>query len=108
MKYENHKVSEIRLVYIGGGSRSWGWKFMADLAMEPSMSGEVVLYDIDRAAAEANAVIGGKIDAAPETVGHWRYSVADTLEEALTGADFVVISILPGTFDEMEVDVHLP
>ena len=26
----------------------------------------------------------------------------------LTGADFVVISILPGTFDEMESDVHAP
>lgn len=26
----------------------------------------------------------------------------------MTGADFVVISILPGIFDEMEFDVHLP
>ena len=26
----------------------------------------------------------------------------------MNGADFVVISILPGTFDEMEADVHLP
>ena len=26
----------------------------------------------------------------------------------MEGADFVVISILPGTFDEMESDVHLP
>jgi alpha-galactosidase len=31
-----------------------------------------------------------------------------TLKEALDGADFVVISILPGTFDEMDVDVHTP
>ena len=108
MKYEDHKVSGIRLAYIGGGSRGWAWKFMTDLAIEPSMSGEVVLYDIDRSASEANAVIGNKIDAMPATVGHWHYSVADTLEEALTGADFVVISILPGTFDEMAVDVHMP
>ena len=108
MKYENHKVSGVRLAYIGGGSRGWAWKFMTDLAMEPSMSGEVVLYDIDHPAAEANEIIGNKIDAMPGTVGHWRYSVAGTLREALTGADFVVISILPGTFDEMEVDVHLP
>ena len=34
--------------------------------------------------------------------------MADTLQQALTGADFVVISILPGTFDEMESDVHAP
>ena len=108
MKYEGHKVSGIRLAYIGGGSRGWAWKFMTDLAIEPSMSGEVVLYDIDRPAARANEIIGNKIDAMPGAVGHWHYSVADSLQEALTGADFVVISILPGTFDEMEVDVHLP
>ena len=108
MKYEAHKAGDIRLAYIGGGSRGWAWKFMTDLAIEPSMSGEVVLYDIDRPAARANEIIGNKIDAASVTVGRWRYSVANTLREALTGADFVVISILPGTFDEMEVDVHLP
>lgn len=108
MKYKKHKVSGIRVAYIGGGSRGWAWKFMTDLALEPTMSGEVVLYDIDHPAAEANEIIGNKIDAMPGTVGHWHYSVADTLHEALTGADFVVISILPGTFDEMDVDVHLP
>lgn len=110
MRYEGeaHRVSGIRLAYIGGGSRGWAWSFMTDLAMEPAMSGEVVLYDIDRAAARANEIIGNKIDGAPAARGRWRYRVADTLEQALTGADFVVISILPGTFDEMEVDVHLP
>jgi alpha-galactosidase len=34
--------------------------------------------------------------------------VSDTLKDALTGADFVVISILPATFEEMRSDVHLP
>lgn len=110
MRYESgiHRVGGVRLAYIGGGSRGWAWSFMTDLAMEPALGGEVILYDIDRAAAQANEIIGNKIDRMPATRGHWRYRVADTLEEALTGADFVVISILPGTFDEMEVDVHLP
>ena len=85
MKYANHKVSGIRLAYIGGGSRGWAWKFMADLAMEPSLSGEVALYDIDRPAAEANEIIGNKIDAMPAAAGRWHYSVANTLQEALTG-----------------------
>ena len=108
MKYEQHKVRDIRLAYIGGGSRGWAWKFMTDLAMEPAMSGKVMLYDIDREAAEANAVIGNQIDHMPDVSGRWRYEVAGSLGDALTGADFVIISILPGTFDEMEVDVHLP
>lgn len=110
MRYESEtrRMSGIRLAYIGGGSRGWAWSFMTDLAMESAMSGEVVLYDIDRAAAQANEIIGNKIDGAPTARGRWRYRVANSLEQALTGADFVVISILPGTFDEMEVDVHLP
>ena len=108
IRHQGEKAEGIRLAYIGGGSRGWAWKFMTDLADEPSMSGEVVLYDIDREAAEANAVIGRLVDEDPETKGHWTYSVADTLAEALKGADFVVISILPGTFDEMEADVHMP
>ena len=41
-------------------------------------------------------------------MGKWHYETCGSLKEALTGTDFVVISILPGTFDEMAVDVHLP
>ncbi|MBR6119620.1 MAG: alpha-glucosidase/alpha-galactosidase [Oscillospiraceae bacterium] len=108
MRYENGKALDLRLAYIGGGSRGWAWNFMTDLAIEPALGGEVALYDIDREAAEANRIIGGRVDAQPETRGHWRYRVCDSLRQALTGADFVVISILPGTFDEMEADVHLP
>ena len=108
MLYENGKVTDVRLAYIGGGSRGWAWKFMADLAAEASISGEVRLYDIDRKAAEANETIGNKMDALPETRGHWHYRAVESRQEALEGADFVIISILPGTFDEMAVDVHLP
>lgn len=68
MKYENNSVTGIRVAYVGGGSRGWAWKFMTDLALEPAMSGEVVLYDIDRPAAEANAVIGNRISAMPGAV----------------------------------------
>lgn len=108
MRAEQDRASGVRLAYIGGGSQGWAWKFMTDLAMEPAMSGEVMLYDLDYQAAEANEIIGNRIDQAPGARGRWRYRAARSLEEALTGADFVAVSILPGTFDEMEVDVHLP
>lgn len=108
MRYEQEKMTGVRLTYIGGGSQGWAWKFMTDLAMEPAMSGEVVLYDIDYPAAQANEIIGNRIDQSPGVRGRWKYKAVRSLEEALTGADFVAISILPGTFDEMEVDVHLP
>ncbi len=108
MKYENGTVKQIRIAYIGGGSRGWAWGLMTDLAREPSLSGTVCLYDIDAEAAENNAQIGNRISRMENAVGKWRYETAQTLGEALDGADFVVISILPGTFDEMASDVHLP
>lgn len=108
MQYENDKVTGIKIAYIGGGSRGWAWGLMTDLAMEPQLSGTVCLYDIDRQAAENNAVIGNRISRMKDAAGCWSYETAGTLGEALEGADFVVISILPGTFDEMESDVHLP
>ena len=109
MNYTDHNtVEELKIAYIGGGSKGWAWGLMSDLANSGDLSGHVALYDIDREAAERNAIIGNKYNDHPDCKSKWDYSVADTLEEALTGADFVVVSILPGTFDEMESDVHAP
>ena len=102
------KALDLTVAYIGGGSRGWAWGFMTDLAMDPQICGTVRLYDIDRSAAARNEIIGNKISAHPDAVSRWKYEVRDSLQEALTGADFVVISILPATFEEMRTDVHLP
>ena len=108
MHYENQRVSDLQIAYVGGGSRAWAWTFMTDLAMDASLSGTIRLYDIDARAAERNALVGNRMSAREDVPGKWVYRTCPTLEEALDGADFVVISILPGTFDEMESDVHLP
>ena len=103
-----HHPKELTIAYIGGGSRGWAWGFMTDLAMDPDLCGCIRLYDIDIEAAERNRIIGEKISAHPDAVSRWHYEVSRTLEEALSGADFAVISILPATFREMASDVHLP
>ncbi|MCL2751843.1 MAG: alpha-glucosidase/alpha-galactosidase [Firmicutes bacterium] len=98
----------IKIAYIGGGSRAWAWVLMNDLAKEKSLSGTVCLYDIDFKAAENNAVIGNRMREYIPGAANWTYMAAQDYETALSGADFVIISILPGTFDEMESDVHAP
>ncbi len=108
MKVYKEKAANLKIAYIGGGSRGWAWGLMSDLAMEDALSGEVCLYDIDRDAAYANEKIGNSLSSVEGVKGNWRYTVSETLDGALRGADFVVISILPGTFDEMESDVHAP
>ena len=108
MNYNGNKAENVKIAYIGGGSRGWAWGLMSDLASADDMSGEVYLYDIDYEAALHNEIIGNKYNTLPDAKSVWNYHAAKTASEALTGADFVVISILPGTFDEMESDVHTP
>lgn len=98
----------IKLAYIGGGSKQWARVFMSDLASTEDLSGEIALYDIDQESALRNARIGMRINSDPNTKSKFCYTVAPTLEIALEGADFVIISILPGTFREMRSDVHTP
>ena len=108
MIYKNNCVEDIKIAYIGGGSRSWARGLMSDLVSADDISGKVALYDIDMQAAKDNAIVGNLFNNAEGAKSHWDYEACDTLADALTGADFVVISILPGTFDEMESDVHTP
>lgn len=108
MNYKNNTVENLKIAYIGGGSRGWAWGLMSDLAEAGDISGQVALYDIDFAAAKANEVIGNRYNQIPESRSQWAYRAVERLEDALKGADFVVISILPGTFREMESDVHTP
>lgn len=98
----------LNITYIGGGSRAWAWVFMTDLALESELGGTIRLYDIDQHAAKNNEIIGNHLSDLSETCGKWKYMTSPTLGDALDGADFVIISILPGTFAEMRSDVHLP
>ena len=108
MYYEQNGVKDLQIAYIGGGSRGWAWKLMADLALEKELSGTIRLYDIDWEAAKNNEIIGNKFSVQKDAAGKWEYKAVESLETALTGADFVIISILPGTFEEMRSDVHEP
>lgn len=99
---------EIKIAYIGGGSKLWARNLMQDLALAEGLSGEVRLYDIDVPAARRNQRIAERLNSMPQAVSKFRYMVCETLQEALSGADFVLISILPATFKEMRSDVHAP
>ena len=108
MRYENGIMKDIKISYIGGGSRGWAWTLMNDLGRESVLSGSVYLYDLDKEAAKINETIGNKLSAQDNVKSVWKYVAADTLKEALEDSDFVVVSITPKTLDEMEIDVHAP
>lgn len=101
-------MKNIKLAYLGGGSKEWAYVFMNDLALADGLGGEIALYDIDLDAARLNQTLGTMISSHPDAKSKWEYNVYSDLDTALKGADFVAISILPGTFKEMESDVHAP
>lgn len=123
-------IKNLKVTYIGGGSRGWAWTLMRDLLLDRELGGEVVLYDIDKDAARINEELGNKLDKIARYIDdstwdpktgrmdeikdherykmNWKFKTVDGLKESLEGADFVFISILPGTFDEMQSDVHAP
>lgn len=108
MQYSENTVRDIKIAYIGGGSQGWARSLMNDLALEGRISGTVALYDLNFEAAVRNETLGNILSQQSDVKGKWKYEAVQTIREALTGADFVIISILPGSFQEMASDVHAP
>ena len=46
MKYSNNKVSDIKIAYIGGGSREWARGLMSDLAECEDITAAVYIFTI--------------------------------------------------------------
>lgn len=101
-------MKQVRIAYIGGGSKAWAQLLMKDLLLQDKLWGEVKLYDTHREAAEKNKVVLEKLAAHKDAKSSWSVGVYDSLATVLPGSDFVVLSILPGTFEDMMVDVHHP
>ncbi|GAB1484109.1 alpha-glucosidase/alpha-galactosidase [Treponema sp.] len=99
--------NNLKICYIGGGSRNWAWVLIKDLAFEKEIEGTICLYDTQLEAAQANEAIGKQV-MDEYNRGRWHFKAEASLQKALEGSDFVVISILPGDFTEMQSDVHAP
>jgi len=101
-------VKNLRISYVGGGSHGWAWSLMRDLAMESELCGTISLYDINFQAAKENEIIGNRLSMRDEVKSRWKYESVESIDAAMKNADFVVISIMPATIDEMGSDVHAP
>ncbi|MGB0661934.1 MAG: alpha-galactosidase [Mangrovicoccus sp.] len=97
----------VTIAYIGGGSLNWAPKLMADLAQDQRLSADIRLYDLDLAAAQRNLALGEAF-AKVSTGTPPCYKAVASLAEALSGADLVIVSILPGRFEDMAQDIGIP
>lgn len=102
------RPDDVKIAYIGGGSRQWARKLIRDLALLPEVSGEVVLYDTMIEGAERNARFGNWVQELDKTVGDWSYRAVEDREEALEGADFVILSTQYDTRETFVHDLRIP
>ncbi len=100
-------ATELKIAYIGGGSRDWARKLMFDLGCCPDLGGRMALYDIDEDSARLNEQLGNWLQTQPGVVSKWKYETATTLDDAIRDSDFVVISIQPGPLELMGAEIAL-
>lgn len=108
MSPKNSSRPRVKIAYVGGGSRYWARDLMKDLALTAPFDGEIALFDLDRPAAEKNAVLGTRLFARPDAVARFRVRAVATLAACLRGADFVVCSIEPGPTEARFADLEIP
>jgi alpha-galactosidase/6-phospho-beta-glucosidase family protein len=96
----------VKIVFIGGGSYSWGPTLLGDLALSGSLAGQVCLMDIDQIAGERLRLLGERYMAQQRSPIEISYT--PSLAAALEGADYVIVSITTGGLDAMRGDLELP
>jgi alpha-galactosidase/6-phospho-beta-glucosidase family protein len=99
-------VARTRICFIGGGSYNWMPKLLGDVALTRDLRGEIVLHDINTHAMDDIQRYGRKVMVATEA--DFTIGTSASLEEALTGAEFVVVTITVGGLDTMAIDLDIP
>lgn len=100
-------MSTLRIVIIGGGSFNWTPEIVRDFITQPDLQGStIVLHDIDPIALDLTFTLSRKMIAVQRST----CSVEKTLslEQALTGADVVLLTITTGGLEAMRSDLEIP
>jgi alpha-galactosidase/6-phospho-beta-glucosidase family protein len=96
-----------RVAFVGGGSYQWGPKIIMDVALNEALrGGRLVLHDIDAEALDDMYEWGTK--AIDRSNANLKLEKTLRLEEALEGADFVVLSISTGGLEATALDLEIP
>ncbi len=96
-----------RITIVGGGSTHWTPKLLVDFANTPSLQdADVVLTDIDGDALKPMLDVAAHV-AGRRGIGLTTRATTD-LDDAVDGADFVIIALSVGGFRSMRHDIEIP
>jgi alpha-galactosidase len=99
-------MAKTRICIVGGGSYNWTPIMLRDIAAMQDLSGTIVLHDIAPEALEDLQRLGRKV----MSVAGADFAVEATtdLDEALRGAEFVIVTITTGGLEAMRQDLDIP
>ena len=101
------KINMPKMVIVGGGSYTWGPTFLRDVFGTPELGGAtIVLQDILPERVDLVHALGQKM--IQDFDLDFRLEKTLSLEEALQGADFVILTITTGRLEAMRPDLEIP
>jgi len=99
-------MARVKVVIIGGGSYNWTPTIVRDLCLQEDLEGELVLEDIDPEPLKLTEPLAKRIS--ESAGGNFKVSATTDQTEALTGADFVILTISTGRLATMYHDLEIP
>ncbi len=100
-------MKRTKITIVGGGSVNWTPHIVKDILLTPELQGtEIVLYDIDLAAAELTGGLLKRL--VKERTIDAKITVTDDQENALADSNYVIITISTGGLDAMAHDLSIP
>lgn len=99
-------MPKTRICIVGGGSYNWSPTLLRDIAACKSLSGTVVLHDLNPVALEEIQQFGRKLMAAAKA--DFAIETSTDLKDALKGAEFVLVTITTGGLEAMRQDLEIP
>lgn len=96
-----------KIAIIGGGSYTWGPTFMRDIFGTPELNGStIVLQDVVQERVDLVYALGQKMIQDFNLDFHLEKTLS--LDEALQGADFIILTITTGRLESMRPDLEIP
>lgn len=99
-------MAKVRIAIIGGGSYVWTPTIVNDLCRQEDIEGEIILEDIDPEPLKLITPLAQLIS--EKTGGRFKISSTTSQTEALTGANFVILTISTGRLKTMYHDLEIP
>jgi alpha-galactosidase len=100
-------MSQIKIVFIGGGSFNWGPEIIRDFIVTPELQdGTLVLHDVNHEAAMGNLKIAEMVK--KRAGSRLKIEVVDDRRAALEGADYVALAISTGGLEAWRLDMEIP